>query len=170
MCGGVANWVVRDNLDDWAARWIGEMESLGAGLYIEHTNERYLELENYLARFPEILYVRYYDAEGAVVYVEHAEGDERTYPELTNNDLGVLETAVNDSEKHRMDVRQEPMVRISQAVVTETIALATDLFNAESLEELNKTVSVVGFVELGLDYGRYDRKPYRQHCHRQWPS
>ena len=29
----VSNWVVRDNLDDWAVRWVGEMESLGAGFF-----------------------------------------------------------------------------------------------------------------------------------------
>ena len=26
----VSNWVVRDNLDDWAVRWVGEMEEIAA--------------------------------------------------------------------------------------------------------------------------------------------
>ena len=63
----VSNWVVRDNLDDWAVRWIGEMESLGSGFFVNPTDERFLELERYLSRFSEIEYVRYYDLDGEVM-------------------------------------------------------------------------------------------------------
>ncbi len=150
----VVNWVVRDNLDDWAQRWIVEMESLGTGLYLDETDERFLELENYLVRFPEILYVRYYDSAGQILYVEQAANDVTAYPALTHEEFLLLS---EDAETHNVDTRYEPLVRISQAVVVEAI-VKIDLFNADSMEDIETKSSVVGYVELGLDYDRYDRE------------
>ena len=136
----VVNWVVRDNLDDWARRWIVEMESLGTGLYLDETDERFLELENYLVRFPEILYVRYYDSAGQILYVEQAANDVTAYPALTHEEFLLLR---EDAETHNIDTRYEPLVRISQAVVVEAI-VKIDLFNADSMEDIETKSSVVG--------------------------
>ncbi|MGE0621695.1 MAG: putative bifunctional diguanylate cyclase/phosphodiesterase [Pseudomonadales bacterium] len=156
----VSNWVVRDNLDDWAVRWVGEMESLGAGFFINPADERFLELRNYLSRFDEIEYVRYYGLDGQVVYVESAAGEPHLYPGLGTVDFAALsERAAADGTgdaRYRMDFDRDPLVRISQAVTRESIVSA-NLFSAETLSELESTTTVVGFVELGLDYGGYDR-------------
>lgn len=152
----VSNWVIRDNLDDWATRWIGEMESLGAGFYIDPSDERFLELENYLSRFPEIEYVRYYDLDGAVIYIESALQQPSTYPVLNAEQLMMLNSIADEPVKHAMSLGQEPLVRISQSVVTEAIVSA-NLLTAQSLSELETRTTVVGFVELGLDYSAYDR-------------
>ncbi len=159
----VSNWVVRDNLDDWAVRWVGEMESLGSGFFVNTTDERFLELERYLSRFSEIEYVRYYDLQGNVIYLESATEDPLLYPVLTRPEFDALHDAsaispegVNAEDRYRMDLSQEPMVRISQAVSREAIVSA-NLLSAESLTEIKSEATVVGFVELGLDYGAYDR-------------
>lgn len=156
----VSNWVVRDNLDDWAVRWVGEMESLGAGFFIDPEDERFLELERYLSRFDEIEYVRYYDLGGQVVYVESANGEPRLYAELRALDFASLAQASapgsSGGSRYRMDLDRDPLVRISQAVTRESIVSA-NLFSAQTLGELESTSTVVGFVELGLDYGGYDR-------------
>ena len=31
----ISKWVVEDNLESWSARWIAELDSLGAGFYLE---------------------------------------------------------------------------------------------------------------------------------------
>jgi diguanylate cyclase (GGDEF)-like protein len=152
----VANWVVRDNLNDWATRWIGEMESLGSGFYLRQNDERFLELEKYLARYPEILYVRYYDADGSIIYVEHSPQKQPTYPPLESTELLTLRAARSDADPYRLDESFEPLVRISQAVVTESF-VSIDLFTAQSLDEVATESSVVGFIELGLDFSRYDQ-------------
>lgn len=155
----VSNWVVRDNLDDWAVRWVGEMESLGSGFFIDSTDDRFLELSRYLSRFSEIEYVRYYDLHGEVIYLESAVQIPDIYPPLTQVEMDHLHSVANpelDAERYQMDLSREPMVRISQAVSREAIVSA-NLFSAESLAELESEATVVGFVELGLNYGAYDR-------------
>ena len=152
----VSRWVVQDNLDDWATRWIGEMESLGAGFYVDPADERFLELENYLSRFPEIEYVRYYDLDGSVIYIESAMRQPATYPLLQAEQLKLLKTIAATDVNHHMNLDLEPLVRISQAVVTESIVSA-NLFTAQTMAELESQTTTVGFVELGLDYSAYDR-------------
>ena len=66
----VASWVVRDNAADWSARWISELEGLGAGLYVDSADPSFVAMDNYIERFPEIVYVRYYAPTGEVIYVE----------------------------------------------------------------------------------------------------
>jgi diguanylate cyclase (GGDEF)-like protein len=149
-----SNWVVRDNLDRWAVRWIGEMESLGSGLYLDRGDDRFLALDNYIARFPEILYVRYYDRSGDVIYMEGAERPR--FAALVGAELAQLRAAAQSQVAYRIDQSQEPIVRISQGVVTQSIASA-DLFAAETLDDVTTQATVVGFVELGLDYSRYDQ-------------
>ena len=159
----VSNWVVRDNLDDWAVRWVGEMESLGSGFFVDSTDDRFLELSRYLSRFSEIQYVRYYDLHGEVIYLESAVEAPAVYPPLTQSQMDYLHRAAvpssdaeSDDRRYQMDLSREPMVRISQAVSRESIVSA-NLFSAETLSELESEATVVGFVELGLDYGAYDR-------------
>ncbi len=159
----VSNWVVRDNLDDWAVRWVGEMESLGSGFFIDSTDDRFLELSRYLSRFSEIEYVRYYDLHGEVIYLESAGEAPSVYPPLSQAEMDHLHQLATPGEdleipadRYQMDLSREPMVRISQAVSREAIVSA-NLFSAESLSELESEATVVGFVELGLNYGAYDR-------------
>lgn len=159
----VSNWVVRDNLDDWAVRWVGEMESLGSGFFVSGSDERFLELSRYLSRFSEIEYVRYYDLNGEVIYLESAVEAPSVFPTLTQAEMDHLhriatpDTSQGDGvPRYQMDLSREPMVRISQAVSRESI-ISSNLFSAEVLSELESRATVVGFVELGLDYGAYDR-------------
>ena len=159
----VSNWVVRDNLDDWAVRWVGEMESLGSGFFVDSSDERFLELSRYLSRFSEIEYVRYYDLHGEVIYLESAVEQPAVYPPLSQAEMDHLhdvavptDALTGEAARYSMDLSREPMVRISQAVSREAIVSA-NLFSAETLMELESEATVVGFVELGLNYGAYDR-------------
>ena len=153
---GVANWVVRDNLDDWSSRWIGELETLGAGLYTDDpNNEEYLGAQQYIDRYPEVTYVRYYDSSGAVIYA--VGGDEEiVYTRLNGHALNDLARIAHDIPSHQVDETLEPLLRISRAIVTQSIE-PMDLFAADTVDDLRTASDVAGFVELGLDYGRYDQ-------------
>ncbi len=153
----LTSWVVRDNLDEWASRWIMEIESLGDGLYLQGADQGYLEINSYLTRFPEILYVRFYDAEGNSLYVEQNQEKTPPYKALQGQQFQQLASRAATSNPSLLDTSEHPRVRISQAVVTQQISPSTDLLSATNLDEFTTQASVVGFVELGLDYSKYDR-------------
>ena len=151
----VSNWVVRDNLNDWSQRWIQDVELLGSGFYFDRTDEQFLELESYIARFHEIDYVRYYDRQGQVIYVESREGSLARTP-LDAKQLNQLRDIASGESKHIVDLADGPLVRISQAVSSESI-VSGNLYTAQRIDELQTEAQLVGFVELGLDYSAYDR-------------
>jgi diguanylate cyclase (GGDEF)-like protein len=153
----LTSWVVRDNLNEWASRWIMEVESLGDGLYLQGADQGYLEINSYLTRFPEILYVRFYDTQGKTLYVEQSQEQEPVYNPLTTQHFQQLHSRVATSQPSLLDTSALPRVRISQAVVTERIDASFDLLSAMHMDDLTTEATVVGFVELGLDYGKYDR-------------
>jgi len=68
----ISGAVIEDNLRKWAVAWVTELESLGAPLYRTQAddNERYVHIEDYVAKFPEIGLVRYYSADGVALF-EH---------------------------------------------------------------------------------------------------
>ncbi len=151
----IANRVVRDNLDDWSLRWVGELEALGSGLYLEDGDDRFLNLENYLLRFPEILYVRFYDEQGSVIYVEQS-NQTSPFDELHVTQVADLQKRVETNDSHVVDESKRPYVRISKAITTESVTV-TDLFSISSFKDMTTQSDIAGYVELGLDYSKYDR-------------
>jgi len=151
----IANRVVRDNLDDWSLRWVGELEALGSGLYLEDGDERFLNLENYLLRFPEILYVRFYDEQGNIIYVEKSE-QKSPFKTLQVTQVADLKKRIETDESHVVDESLSPYVRISKAITTESV-LVSDLFSINSFEDMTTKSDIAGYIELGLDYSKYDR-------------
>jgi diguanylate cyclase (GGDEF)-like protein len=153
----IAGWVVRDNLGSWARQWIEELDSLGAALYLSDDPDRYLRVERYVAKFPEISFVRFYAADGQVVFAEGNTADPPAAPPLTTDDLAAL-ALQPEHAGHRYDETSiAPLVRLTGAI--RLTSLASDgLFDLDDLEHVETESTVVGFVELGLDYTGYDRQ------------
>ena len=53
-------WVLRDNYSRWALQWTGELNELGAPLYLPSDDEVLLRLESFIDKYPEIQRVTYY--------------------------------------------------------------------------------------------------------------
>ena len=154
----IAGWVVRDNLSDWARQWMQELDSLGGALYLSEDPDRYLEVERYVAQFPEIAFVRYYAPDGSVLFADGEPTALAEVPVLAPEVLAGLGNAAE--QEYRYDESLEPLVRLSGAIRITSMA-SDGLFDLESLDEAETRSEVVGFIELGLDYGRYHRELLR---------
>ncbi len=151
----ISNYVLRDNLTKWSARWVAELETLGAGLYIEGDDTGLLALRTYLDRYDELLYIRYYDPDGKTLYVE-SNGHHIPFKPLPVSAIRELRDKAMTDEPQVLDTRESPQLRLSKAIVTESLT-SGDLFAAQSLEDLQTETRVIGFVEIGLDFSRYDQ-------------
>ena len=150
-----SNYVLRDNLSKWSTRWITELETLGAGLYVEGDDTGLLALRSYIDRYDELLYIRYYDPEGKPLYIESSDV-QRVFKPLPVRSFQALRARADTNAPQILDDRELPLLRLSQAIVTESLT-GGDLFAAQDVTDLKTSRSVIGFVEIGLDFSRYNQ-------------
>jgi len=154
-----SNWIARDNMADRAIKWAEDLDYLGAGLYLEGDTERYLRIEGYVSKFPEIQFVRYYDAQGDMFHVEARDNLMPDAVLLSPEQLAELAAIARDETSYRL--RRDPessLTGISTAILSESIR-SDGLLDSMSLDELQTTSQVIGYVELGLNYGDYYDQP-----------
>jgi diguanylate cyclase (GGDEF)-like protein len=153
-----SSWVVEDNLQNWGEQWISELDDLGMPLYTSLDEERYLRIERFVNAFPEIAFVRYYSADGEVIYTGQTTEAEVQIPQLDTEQLERLmqidHTATDEAIVIEKAGQGIPMVRVSKPIWTESLAedgmLDFDPENAVSGEPV-----LVGYAELALDFRNY---------------
>lgn len=152
-----ANWMVRETMSEMAERWIDDLDTLGVGLYSSTGNDRFLDIEGYIAKFPEISYVRYYDPDGRVIFT-NASGDAApAFPSLDADQLDALRRQDVVDHKLLQPEHGSTQTRIGTVIEVSSIS-SDDLLTAATLDELSTRDEIVGFVELGLNYERYDEQ------------
>ncbi len=159
----ISNAVIEDNLQKWAVSWITELEDLGAPLYRKQVddNERFLRIENYVANFPEIMLVRYYSADGKLLFGQSAHGGPQVneVAPLTAAQFAKLRDTSGPNKPYLLDSRQEKhaLFRVSAPVWIETMKPG-QLMNLDLHSSPTDNIRVAGFVELGLDFSRYQNR------------
>jgi diguanylate cyclase (GGDEF)-like protein len=152
-----STWAIEDSLKRWGHRWIAELDDLGVPLYTSENEDRFLQIESYLKSFPEISFVRYYGTSGELVFEDLAFDGSSAGSLLTAEyleQLGqpgagdqsiVLDAALNDSS----------LVRISKPIWTESFK-GDGLLGVDLMDESAVETSLLGFVELGLNFSAYE--------------
>lgn len=150
-----SNWIARDNMADRAIKWAEDLDYLGAGLYLDGDTERYLRIEGYVSKFPEIQFVRYYDAQGHMFHVEARDNlmpDAALLSVVQQNELAAI--AHDEASYQLLRDPESSLVGISTAILSESIR-SDGLLDSVTLDDMQTTSEVIGYVELGLNYGDY---------------
>jgi len=176
-----SSWVVSDNLQRWAVQWVSELDDLGVPLYTSQDQQKFLQIESYISKFPEIDFVRYYSKDGEVIFSEETATYRRSAdpPELTAAqfatlgasttleapqivDAGGLDGAplrVGESVRdYFLDTSNvsDSLMRISAPVWVESMS-SDGLLNLSD-EAAPVKLDVIGYVEVGLDFGIYKQQ------------
>jgi len=156
----IANAVTEDSLNRWAVAWITDLGNLGAPLYRKHVvdGERFLHIEDYVAKYPEIALVRYYSKDGAQLFERRSHTLVQTdeIAPLSSSQLDRLRGMIKQKHPYLLDASHEStnLLRVSAPVWTESLD-AADLTNLNLQSTSQDNVHLVGFVEMGLDFSRY---------------
>lgn len=157
--GGVrwmSTWVIEDNMRKWGEQWISQLDELGMPLYVSQDTEKYIRIESYVDKFPEISLVRYYSAEGNPIFTELPYRSSTAMPVLEPKVLLRLVNTLGTENSYLLERihRELPLMRISKPIWTES--LRTDgMLDFDLDAEFAVKETLVGFVELGLDFSDY---------------
>jgi diguanylate cyclase (GGDEF)-like protein len=150
-----SNWIAHDNMADRAIKWAEDLDYLGAGLYLEGDTERYLRIEGYVSKFPEIEFVRYYNAQGNMFHVEARDNLIPDAVVLGPVHFAELNSIAHDEISYQLlHDPESSLTGISTAILSESIR-SDGLLDSVSLDDMQTTSEVIGYVELGLNYGGY---------------
>ncbi len=155
-----ANWAVTHNVTRWSREWVGNLGQLGAPLYASADDRALLVIEDYLAQFPEIMFVRYYDGAAGVLFSEAAGGfDAGEFPDLDAHQLEELTAQFEAGETEAVLNQRfgESRFRLVAPVIVSTV-LRDGMVDFDLADEAQTAAEIRGFVELGLDFSRYRRQ------------
>lgn len=153
----ISDRVSQDYFEKQAAAWLDKLDELGTPLYVS-SGASTPGIERQIGEFPEIIFVRYYAADGNNVLAEYnihplvAE----EIPRLGREQLETLRT-LQGSGKQRLLERTAPsrfLVRASKPVWTSAIQ-SDGLFGFNPEAQSKERKELVGFIEVGLDFRQY---------------
>ena len=151
-----SSWVIRDNMREWGEQWLRNLDELATPLYLPDDVQRYARTDAYLKEFPEILFVRYYSSEAGLIFAKSATGRD---PPIAPIELGRLEEIASRSagaQRYVLDAvfNEMPFVRIAKPFSVRSVR-ADGLLGYDP-DESAVDETLVGYVEVGLDFSSYE--------------
>ena len=149
--------VVRDNLEHWAAQWASELNELGAPFYLDDAGAAMLDVERFIAKYPEIARVTWYDTDGGVLL--SLGGDGTTFidaPPLDSATATELAARAGLYPPYLLTQNVSPgqRYRLSGPIWTESFA--DDALFSDDPAAAAASVNRLGFVSVDLDFSGYE--------------
>lgn len=148
--------VIRNNLEHWAGQWAAELNDLGAPLYLSDRHEAVLEVERFVAKYPEIQRVTWYRPDGSELMTLAESGAEQPPPQALADDVVTELSAragVDPPYLLREDVSEGRRFRLSGPIWSESLA-GDGLFDGDPMTA-KTAIEVLGFVSVELDFAAY---------------
>ena len=149
--------VVRDNLEHWAAQWASELNELGAPFYLNDAGAAMLDVERFIAKYPEIERVTWYDPDGSALLSLGGDGTTLVDADaLDSETAGELAARAGVEPPYLLTQNVSPgqRYRLSGPIWTESFA-DDALFSADPAAA-DTTVNRLGFVSVDLDFSDYE--------------
>lgn len=154
----ISDRVSQDYFEKQAAAWLDKLDQLGTPLYISSGASPSPGIEKQIGEFPEIIFVRYYGADGSNVLAEYNINPliAEEIPPLGRQQLETLR-ALRGPDEQRLLERTTPsrfVIRASAPVWTSAIQ-SDGLFGFDPEAQSKERKELIGFVEVGLDFRQY---------------
>lgn len=157
-----ASNLIDDNLEKQAVRWLSELDELGTPLYASQGGRHVSNIEKRIKHFPEIAFIRYYDATGKKILGEYGDRRGVEIPALKPDQIGALSGAGGAERDYLVDrsILSGAYLRFISPVRVRSIR--SDGLLGFSLEnEKPENVKIVGFIDLSIDSGYYKEQLVR---------
>ncbi|VAW69985.1 diguanylate cyclase/phosphodiesterase (GGDEF & EAL domains) with PAS/PAC sensor(s) [hydrothermal vent metagenome] len=155
--------VIEDNFSQQATDWVAKLDELGTPLYAANDEYLFQSIEEHVRRFPEISYLRYYEADKNTIIAQYSS------EKLSESNVRVAELSPAIIEQLRLNIDSEQpvfiqtadenlsLVQVAAPIVTRSIR-SDSMLDFDLDENLSETYKIIGYLELGLDFSHYRDK------------
>lgn len=152
----ITNAVIEANLLRWATNWAGQLDELGAPLYVNDETAALVDIDRFITSYPEVVEVSLYDPGGRrIVGVENAEAGAASPLQWLGPAL-VESLTVRAAQSPPGTLTEDLGDRRFQfygPIITESLAGA-DLLEFDP-DSVAASTELLGFVGLELDFSDY---------------
>jgi diguanylate cyclase (GGDEF)-like protein len=151
----VSTSLIENNLQKQAVQWVAELDTLGTPLYVSKNSTQGSQFEARLQNFPEVAYVRYYNAQGTVLG-EYTANKERDVPVVTPEQLEQLASLAGTERPYLFDdtAADNAYVRLLYPVTIKFMR-PDNMFNLDLHDRQQEKIKIIGHIDLGMDLGHY---------------
>ncbi len=158
----MSSWIVDNNLEKWASRWTQELNELGTPLYDGRSEpDRFIHIEDYIEKFPEIAYVNYYSRDGALIFSEGRPNLNSTtlHLSLDSTELALLNNITVSQKPQIIEQAHDgsPYIKTYTPIWVESIP-DDGLLDFNLADERADEITLAGYVEIGLDFSPYEKQ------------
>jgi diguanylate cyclase (GGDEF)-like protein len=150
-----ASVLIQNNLTHWATQWATELNELGAPFYLHDEAAAFVNVERFVAKYPEIARVTWYRPDGSVLAALADNGARGTAQSLATEEVDELAALVGRESSFLLT--EEPAgprrFRISGPIWTESI-VGDGLFDFDPAS-VETAAEILGFVSVRLDFTPY---------------
>lgn len=153
--------VIEDNFSQQATDWVSKLDELGTPLYAADDEYLFQSIEDQVRRFPEISYLRYYEAEKNSVIAQYIS------EQLSNSTIPEINPAIIERLKLNIDSNQPVFIQTADenlSLIQVAAPIVTRSIRSESMIDFDldkgsaETYKIIGYLELGLDFSHYRDK------------
>lgn len=149
-----------ENLSRWAARWTSQLNELGAPLYAADPGSTTVNVERFVATYPEVERVEWYGPDGEPLFQVTQKGysNDTEQAPLDSNTIANLSAKVGDEsppqwlDNSRADSGH---YRLLSPIWTESF-VGDGLMKLGSEQSPATELALLGFVAVDLDYAWYE--------------
>ncbi len=155
--------LIEDNLEKQAVRWLAELDELGTPLYASQGGKQLANIDKRIKHFPEIAFIRYYDASGTKVLGEAGEVRGADIPLLKPQQVERLQQQPAGAERNYLVDRSllsGAYLRFISPIRVRSIR-SDGLLNFSLENEKEENEKIVGYIDLSIDSGYYKEQMVR---------
>jgi diguanylate cyclase (GGDEF)-like protein len=153
--------LIETSLERQAARWVAELDELGTPLFASRRSRHLTVIDDRIKHFPEIAYVRYYDAGGRKALGHYGPERDLDIPPPTDEQLARLRQMADaeegEGETRRLTVPlrlEDNYLRVLAPIRIRSIA-QDGMLNFSLKSTPAETVRVIGFLDFGIAAHHY---------------
>ena len=151
-----ASDLIDDNLEKQAVRWLTELDELGTPLYASYGGKHVSNIDKRIKNFPEIAFIRYYDATGRKVMGEFGNKQGKEIPPLEPKQIAALNQMSGMERAYLVDrsLLTDSFLRFITPIRVRSMR-SDGLFNFSLENEKPENVKIIGYLDLSIDSAYY---------------
>jgi len=156
-----SNKVIEDNFSQQATDWVTKLDELGTPLYAANDEFLFQSIEEQVSRFPEVSYLRYYEAEKNSIIAQYSADNmvDIKIPELSSAIIERLRLNIDSNQPVLIQTADDSssLFQVASSIVTRSIR-SDSMVDFDIDEESKENYKIIGYLELGLDFSHYQDK------------